>query len=177
MNGKQPKSLQWNNSTFTKRMRIRSLCLQGNCSTDPPPEFLDRISNQDGIPIRPRKVGMCMLLAPQDVLYHRSGNLWLSNLYIRVARNESSVDSALTLVSVSDPDFDSKLWLTDSILQGDGGLRVNSLTVSSKAYVGGAHSCLFWYCWFGCSPGLRLSARFECGACFGNGICEAHGLR
>lgn len=108
--------------------------MQGNCDTDATPEFLEALNQE--VPVMPRTPGMCMLLAPTDVLYHRSGNLWLENLYIRVARNASSVNTALTMLSVSDPAFDTNLWVTNSILQGDGGLKVNGLTVSSKAYVG-----------------------------------------
>lgn len=117
-----------------------ALIVQGNCDTDATPEFLEALNQE--VPVMPRTPGMCMLLAPTDVLYHRSGNLWLENLYIRVARNASSVNTALTMLSVSDPAFDTHLWVTNSILQGDGGLKVNGLTVSSKAYVGGVTQLL-----------------------------------
>lgn len=116
---------------------IRAFYLQGNCTSDPTEEFYASVWGD--APVLPRRPGMCMLLTPQDVLYHRSENLWLENLYLRVSRNESTVEAPLTLLSVSDPTFQSQLWITDSMLQGDGGLTVNGLTVSSRAYAGGAY--------------------------------------
>lgn len=81
---------------------------------------------------------MCMVLASHNVLFHRSDNLWLENLYIRVSRNDTNANAPLSLLTVSDPTFNSKLWLTNSMLQGDGGLNVTGLTVTSRALAGGS---------------------------------------
>ena len=110
--------------------------MQGNCGTDPDEEFLANVNSE--VPILPRKPGVCMLLAPHNVLYHRSTELWLENLYIRVSRNETTVVEPLSLLTVSDPTFNSRLWLTDSMLQGDGGASVTGLTVTSRAVARGA---------------------------------------
>lgn len=114
--------------------------VQGNCTTDPSEEFLAQVGGE--VAVLPREAGMCMLLTSHDVLYHRTKNLWLENLYIRVVRNASTVETPLTLLSVSDPTFDTNLWITNSMLQGDGGPNVTGLTVSSKAHVRGVHLLL-----------------------------------
>ena len=117
-------------------VRYCRLWVQGNCASNVPSDMPSL-----GATLRSRQ---CVLLAQQRVLQPRSSpnvTLWLDNLYLRAMPNEAASRVSLigwTIVKGADPSLDTRLWLTNSTLEGDNRNSSCLFVYGMSAYAGGA---------------------------------------
>jgi hypothetical protein len=85
----------------------------------------------------------CVIFTPSDLFRVEASEkqqLWLDNLYMRVAKNSAAVeqDRLPSLLAINSPG--AEVWATDVTFQADGdscrGLALDNPT--SKVYIGGA---------------------------------------
>lgn len=110
--------------------------MQGNCTSDVPGELRRSIPGASLLPLQPRQ---CVVLADQPFLAV-SNPLWISRMVLRM--RDAGRGSAVTFVRVN-PGPESKLWVSDSALQGEGGSVNTAVMVEGQAHIMGArHRCL-----------------------------------
>ena len=82
----------------------------------------------------------CVIVTGVDLVHVLEGNLWLSDLYLRLSRGTSS----RYMISVRGP---GQLWMTQIVVQGDGqGYTAVSTLDNAALLVDGAH-LLLWLDW------------------------------
>lgn len=116
--------------------------MQGNCSGAPDGDAFQL----SGKPLLQLAEGQCLLVADDDALEVMHGRVWLDNLYLRVKRTSRNSRPALLSVAA----LGGQLWLTRSVLQGDGSIESLQASVGLTATItnqvfaqGVPPSCLF----------------------------------
>lgn len=120
--------------------------MQGDCSNAPPPV---NPGGDELAPLRRNEEGytQCVVFTPSDLFRVEDADaqqLWIDNLYLRVARNSAAdeQDTLPSLLAITSPN--AEVWATSMAFQSDGmscrGLALDDPT--AKAYVGGALSLL-----------------------------------
>ena len=109
----------------------KTMWVQGNCKSPPPPEFN----------VKSYRAAQCVLLLRAGLLSTlpaHAGTLWLDNLHFRSAR--PAADPAFYLMSSCATDT-FKMWLTNCTFQGDGigrnGIRGYGLAAGCRTFMSG----------------------------------------
>jgi hypothetical protein len=88
--------------------------MQGNCYSVETPSA----SFPSGhAPLRPLLPNQCLLLADEDLLNVRAGNLWLDSLYVRLTTPRDAGGVFYGFIQVG---FEAAVWMTGVTLQGNG---------------------------------------------------------
>lgn len=106
--------------------------MQGNCADPVPPA---EAFGLDGADLLPVGSPLCLIATDLDLLYAWNNSVWLSQLYVRLKRTPRT-DLPVLLHVNSTPA--GRLYVTDTVLQGDGQGSVRALYADGSAYVYGA---------------------------------------
>lgn len=94
--------------------------MQGNCS--PGETGIEELSSEfqlAGDPLRTLQPNQCLIITDTDLIDVVSGPLWIDNVYVRARDTSATSPSAEDRILVS-VEGASRLYLTHSVLQGDG---------------------------------------------------------
>lgn len=113
------------------------LCVQGNCTQEPPSTVALQLSGPSLLPLKDRQ---CLLVVSGDTVEVQTGNAWLDNLYFRV-RSTAGDNTPIVLTAHSA----ARLWATDVTVQGDASPSTQALLASGAAgvYARGVSTSLF----------------------------------